>query len=780
MKNGLILIFLCLPALLFAQKRTVSGYVVDAQTGETVIGVNVIVEGTQKGAATDGNGYFVIPRLEAKPYKLRFMHIAYENKFVDIDLSGGSRVLEEIAIQSAIVEMEGVSIVAEKSELADLALESGHRAISARAIRRIPASGNDVFRAIKYLPGVGAVDPFSPLYAVRGGDTGENLVLLDGVPIYNPYHFVSSSGLFNVYALKNVELMVGGFGVEYGGRNSSVLYITTREGNNQKLHGEISPGTTRSQAVVDFPIGKNATAMLSGRVYYDLITRFLMNAPSYFYDFNGTLTWKLGNQNRLSLRYFASRDDMDFQSETYFSYLGSTFDTDIFDDYDFSYKTIWRNRAVSGILKTILNPNIFLQTQVYGSFFSSQNFSSYDWDDETEDGTLLKLFMETDIRNKIQDVGLRSTININALDWNVLKGGIEYKQFNFENDMIINRYSEGAISRKPALLAGFMEDKLTFGLFSVRPGVRFSRFYPQRDWQTEYRVNGAYILTDKVKLKAAWGQYLQPIISLNTQEYELSQYLDNYYPLMNAKPSRSIHTIFGLEWRPGQNLICTLDLYHKDITRTYTYDYNVSQMEAVRLTDKIREGSGEAYGLELLVKGSLGKSSGWVSYGYSKSTRRFPHIMAGRSHLFDYDRPHTFKAVVNYQVHPALEYSGALRVLSGVPKTLESAMTFYNYYSPITNETSIYPLPITPEKNNIRLPFTLRLDLGMKKRIRKGFGANLAKYLGAEDAYLNVTFGNLLFLFRRNVWFYFNSEGTLYGVGTNYIPEFSAGYSIQF
>jgi len=371
-------------------------------------------------------------------------------------------------------------------------------------------------------------------------------------------------------------------------------------------------------------------------------------------------------------------------------------------------------------------------------------------------------------------------VNVDALDWYVLKGGVEWKKYRFENDMLINRYSEGEVVRKPGLLSGFVENKLKLGLLSIRPGLRISRFYPQTDPKTEVRLNGAYFLSEKIKLKAAWGQYLQPVISLNTQEYELSQYLDNYYPLMHEEPGRSIHTILGLEWQPKQNLLCTIDFYYKDITRTYTYDYNVNQMEAARLTDKIRAGKGKAYGLEILVKGSLGKTSGWVSYGYSKSTRCFPHIMGGKSYLFDYNRPHTFKAVFNYQVHPALEYSGALRVLSGVPKTLESGLTYYNYYSPFTNETSIYPLPITPEKNNIRMPFILHLDLSLKKKIRKGFGAYLATYLGAENAYLNVTFGNLLFFLHRNVWFYINREGTLYGVGSNYFPEFNIGYSVQF
>ena len=779
-KLCLLIVFTCLLHGLALASSTISGYVVDGTTGETVIGVNVVVKGTNRGAATDGNGYFVIPVLEQGDYTLEIMHIAYEKKTLAVQLRNKSILLDNISLKPKVIELQNVSIVAEKSELADLSIEAGHRTVTAEAIRRIPASRGDVFRAIKYLPGVEGVDPVSPLYAVRGGDTGENLILLDGVPIYNPYHYVNSSGLFNVYAIKNVELMVGGFGAEYGGRNSSVLYITTREGNNKKIHGEFSPSTTRTKGIIDFPIGKNATMMISGRYHYDLFTRFLFDAPSYFYDFNVSLSWKLGSRHWLTFRYFHSRDYLDFKSETYFNYLGNTIDTDLFDNYDFKMKTKWRNRAASVVAKSILSPNIYWQTRLYYTEFKANNLSLIDYEYTGDDGKTTKLLMKTDIHGKIHDVGLKSKLDIHLFKWNQLKIGGEWNQYQFQNEVLLNGFSEGQISRKPSLVSGFIEDKINIGFLSVRPGIRISRFSSQRTWDKEYRINGAYQITSKIKLKASWGRYYQYIVSINTQEYEMSQFLDNYFPLEGKLPSYSVHSIIGIENNLTRNIQLSVDLYHKDIKRTYSYDYNASQLDAESFFDKLREGRGKSYGVELLLKGKWGKTSGWVSYGYSNSTRQFPHIMNGRNFRFDYDRPHTFKTIINHEINPNLEFSGTLRVLSGVPKTLETGYASYYYYDPLTNQIGEWPHVVTPVKNNIRLPYFFRLDLGMKKLLRHGFGARLAKYLGADRAYLNFNFGNALFFVQRNVWFYINLEDNLYGLGTNYFPELSFGYSIQF
>ncbi len=765
-----------------AQTYTISGYVVDQESRETIIGVNVIVKGELMGAASDGNGFFRITSLAPGNYVLELHHINYAAKMIEVVVRDRSLVLDDIPLAEKPIEMEEIVVTAPPSEIADTEVESGFREITPAEIKTIPAHRNDIFRAIKYLPGITGVDPISPLYSVRGGDPGENLILLDGVTIYNPYHFVTASGLFNLYAVKNVEMMVGGFGAEYGGRNSSVLYITTREGNNRKLHGELEPSLTHTNAVFDFPVGKNATMMVSGRYHYNLISRYLMYSPSYFYDMNISFNWKISRLNRLSLRYYYSRDYFDFTASNYLSYLATTLDTDIFDDYDLYYRNNWHNQAVSAVLKTILSPKLYLKTQLSGSFFSSENSSLLDFEyfDEDENETT-KLFYRTDIKNAIHDMSLKSSLSFKWNEANTLALGGEFNRYYFSNDFLLNYFSEGQSIREPNLLAGFAEDKITLGRFIFRGGMRFSRFSFIDSWYTEPRLNAVLELPHQFRIKGAWGKYYQYVMSINSQEYEISQFLDYYYPLKSREPSASIHYILGVEKSLGSYSQVSLDFYYKDMYRTYTFDYNISELEVYGFSEKLRTVYGTSYGLEFLWKGTWEKFSGWISYGISKATRSYPHIMDGKELLFDYDRTHSFKAVINHQIHPKLSYSASLQIMTGIPKTMEIAGKSYYYYNPLTGAYATYQTYDTPSKNNARLPFYLRLDLGLKKQIRKGFGADLSNFLGAKESYLNFTFGNILFLFHRNVWFYFPvSKEKLYALGTNYFPVINFGYTIKF
>ena len=773
--------FLLFTGTLWSKTFTVSGHVADATTKETIIGVNVLVQDENNGAATDNEGFFRITGLAPGHYMLRLTHIAYEMKVVEVTVSDRSLMLEDLLMKPKAVEMREVVVRGTRSEVADIEMEISHREITPQTIRAIPSSYDDLFRAIKFLPGVEGVDPISPLYAVRGGDPGENMILLDGVTIYNPYHCVSSSSLFNLYAVKNVEMMVGGFGAEYGGRNSSVMYITTREGSSEGLHGEVEPGLMSSKAVLDFPVGRNATMMVSGRFYYDLVNQYLMYSPSYFYDFNAAIAWKINSRNRLSLRYLHSKDYMDLSMNRFMGYFDATLDMDVFENYHLTYNNRWRNQAVTAILKSVLSPSIYLKTQVSGSFFSAVNRFLMDFEYADDDsGDRFKLFYQTDIDNRIRDVSGRMTLNITLHPTNTIHVGGELNAYYFSNDFLINQFSEGAAVREPRLFAFFAEDKVTLGPIMLRAGLRLSHFGSEGRWRREPRLNAALRLPWGMTLKGAWGEYTQYIISINSQEYELSQFLDYYYPLTEQEPSESRHAIVGLEKRIRDRLLLSIDAYHKDISRTYTFDYNLSESEAFRFTDKLVAGTGESYGVEILAKGTWNRFSGWLSYGISRSTRSYPHIMDGESFLYDYDRTHAFKVVIHHQVHPSLSYSGTLRMLSGVPKTMETAIKSYYYYDPVTNAISSYPTYVSNRKNNVRFPMFIRLDLGLKKRIRKGFGAELARFFGADESYLNVAFSNLLF-FHRNVMFYLHmGEDKPYGLGTNYFPMVNVGYTIKF
>ncbi len=776
----IFIIIFFIPCITAAQTYTVSGYVTDEKTGETKIDANIMIIGHNKGDATDGNGFFRITGLLPGSYVLKVSYIGYREKEVSITIKNRSLVLEDIALQPQALEHEEIVVTGKKSRIADVEVETGHKTISPKAVKSIPTSRDDVFQAIKYLPGIEGTDPFSPLFSARGGDPGENLVLLDGVTIYNPYHFVTSSGLFNLYAIKNIELLVGGFGAEYGGRNSSVLYVTTREGNNKELHGEIEASSTQTKMIFDFPVGKNATMMVSGRAYYNLLSRFLLNSPNYFYDANISLNWKLNQRNRLSLRYFYSKDYLDYSFARISSYFATTFETDIFDDYDVIYKNKWRNQAASLQLKTIINPNVYLQTHLSGSFFSSGNRSIIDFEYTNDEEEKSKIYYRTDINNKIRDFNARSALSIKLNSTNMLQIGGEFNKYYFRNDFRMNFLSQESASREPGLFSGFIENKISAGPLSFRPGVRFTKYSLAEKWFYEPRFNFSLKLPGDFTLKGALGKYYQYIVSINTQEYEVSQYLDNYYPLMFREPSTSTHYITGLEKFISDKSSISIDLYYKDISRIYTFDSNLTLSEVSQFPDKLRSGSGEAYGLEILWRGTWKRFSGWISYGFSRSDRSYSHIMDGKTYLYDYDRPHSFKAVVNHQIHPALSYSGTLRILSGTPKTIERYIKSYQYYNPQTGELSFQPSYVTDSKNNARLPLYIRLDFGLQKKIRKGFAAELAEFLGADESYMNVTLGNLLF-FRRNVLFYFPvGEEKYYGIGSNYLPEFSMGYTVKF
>lgn len=784
----LITLLLVTGTALKAQKYAVSGYIVDKETGETVIGANVLIKGTHEGSSTDLNGYFQISGLTPDTYTLHISHLNYEIREISVNLENSGKVLKETVLIPRSIELDEVSVVEIKPDVfTDIESEVAHRQLSAKAIRSIPTSNNDVFKALKYLPGISSADPISPLYSARGGEPGGNKILLDGVTIYNPYHFVNVSGIFNLYSVKNIDLLVGGFGAEYGGSTSSVLNITTREGNNQKLHGEFKPTITYTNGVVDFPVGENSTMMVSGRFYYDLPSRFIIYSPSYFYDFNVSYNLKINRKNRLRLKYFYSKDNYDFSFSRFSFYYQSIFSRaglqeNFFDNYDVDYRNIWNNQAGTAILKSIISPRVFLTAQVYGSFFSSDNLSRlnflFDIEDSEED---VQIKYETHFMNKIQDLTGKSTLNIDLSRHNSLKLGAEYSSYLFNNHILINQFDEGNNTRKPGLFSGFIEDEINYNKMVIRPGVRTTRFSYNNKWYYEPRINMSLGLPLRMKLKAAWGKYRQYVISINSQQYEISQFVDYYYPLNDMTPSTSTHYIFGLEKKFFSSMEVLLDFYYKDISQTYTFDFNLSEAEALSFTNKLVSGNGEAYGMELLCRGSWEKFSGWLSYGLSRATRSYPHIMNGKRHLFDYDRTHSFKTILNYQATPHLSYSGTFRLISGVPTTMENGTKMYYYYQASNNSLNFYPTYVTESKNNARKPMFLRLDLGMEKKLREGFGAKLSDFINAKGSYLSFELRNLLF-FRRNVWFYFplKINDRYFGFGTNYLPSVSVGYNIKF
>lgn len=772
---------------------SVSGYITDKKTRETLIGATVQIKGETKAAVSDKYGYYSLTGLKTGKYTLVFSHIGYANIETNIEITNRGLVLEEVQLKQIPLKLDEVSIIAVKpDEVADKSIETSHIGVTPQMIKSIPTAGNDVFAAIKHLPGVDGTETFSPLYTVRGGDPGENAVLLDGVTIYNPYHSSITSGIFNSLTIKNVDMLVGGFGAEFGGRNSSVMYITTKDGNTNELHGEITPSTFSSRLFLEFPAGKNASMMVAGRYMYDIPFNFLFHNKTYFYDFNISYTNRINNRNRLTLKYFESKDYTGFDFNTFYKYIDNTFNLDLYQDLYLKQRNDWINRATTAIHKLIISPRIYMRNQVYYSYHNSNNYSGIDFqlasaeEEGSTDTTYLRWASNSNLGSKIADFGAKSTLTFKLATFTELQVGAEYNNYEFSNSIYLNDVDNGNFSRYPALYAAFAEQKFTTGLFTLRPGIRFSN-YRNGGWMFEPRVNLSINLPGNFRLKAAYGEYLQYVISMNTNEIEMNQIVDYYYPLWDKSPSKSTHYIFGIEKKLNPALTLNVDTYYKKINRTYTFDVNQKAIEAFGFTNKLEQGTGEAYGLEVLLIGKLGKVSGWMSYTYGKSNRHYPGsgINDGKPYDFDYNRPHTFKSVVSYHITPAFTLNTSLVFLSGTKRSVETTTQSYFIYDPTSNTTSYFPMFTNDVKNNAKMPPLIHMDLSIEKKLISGFGKKFADFLNADESYVSVSVRNISFLY-RNIMLYIPGMGMegyydkYLPLGTNYLPLVGASYTLKF
>ena len=779
----IVLIFLfCLPG--HAQKNTLSGIVYDAKTRETLIGASLLLNNESNiGTVTDQNGFFSLPNILQQTIEINVSYLGYEKKLITIQFTDSHKQFIEIRLKAKSIDLNEVTVTELSSlRVGDREIETSYHSLSPKTILSIPTARNDVFKAIRFLPGIEATEPLSPLVSVRGGDPSENLIMLDGVTVYNPYHFLASSGMFNMSTIKNVDLLVGGFGAEYGGRNSSVINLTTKDGSQDGLHGEVEPSIVESKVFLEFPVSPKTTMMIAGRLNYDIMYNFVLLSNNYFYDANISLTHRFNPKNRIDIKYFGSKDHTSLNYKSFYSYMGYTLEPYVdsiiskaFTDMDFIWENRWRNNIGTIIWKSVISPKIYFRLQGYASLHSANNFTAFKMD--IEDAFFNT---STNFNSKVYDFSTKASVNYTPMYGNEIKVGIEYNKYHFENEYKINRVEGKKAQSSPWIFSGFIEDKIKFKNLIIRPGVRFSSFN-QNKINTESRVNMGYSLNKGWKIKAAFGQYYQYLNSMNTQELEFSQFLDYYYPLINVKPSYSIHYIAGLEKKIGKSQQLHVDFYFKDIARTYTFDLMQSQFEAFAFSNKIIEGEGKSYGVEILWKGYINKISGWSSYTLAHSTRSFPNIMNGDPFTYDYDHLHTLKGVLNFQVSKRTSYSADFIIQSGMPRSVENTFQMFYSYNPVTGQMNYSPQYTIDQKNSSRMPWTMSINLGIKKQIVKGFGKDLASFFNADESYLLVNIRNLLFL-RRNVSYYFPllGEEDYLPMGFNYIPSVSTSYTIKF
>lgn len=746
----------------------ISGKVINKETGETIIGVNVIDAKSGLGAATDNAGFFIIRNLKPGEHQLIFSHISFQQLSRTVEVAERDLYLERIELSPKTIENEAIEVFGKRKSIIDEELDVASFEANPEILLNAPQLNKDVFQLMQYSPSVSISDPFSPLFHVRGSDPGENLVQLDGMTIYNPQHFMASEAIFNPYAIKNIEMLVGGFGAEHGGRNASILNILTREGNQNQVQGEFKPSTSGISGAIEFPIKDNSTAMLSCRVKSSIFSYVFMDSPNLMSDLIGKYNTKIGN-TRLSLTGFYGQDYQNFDVSAFTMFFPEL------DSFEEGFIANTKNYALGVKSNSVLLPNLLLNNHVYFSGSSIDNETYFKFEDSDSLKELeTELNYSAFIKNRVSDMTFKSNLTYYAF-WNqTLKLGFEINSLDFLNQ--VGEHSIHKETQKTNIQSMFLQDRIELGNFSLKMGLRNSKLHNDNKWRLEPRISAAY-KTNITTFKVNWGRYNQYLTTLDNRSDEFVRTLQYFQSLNNYKPVASEKISIGLDSYINSDLSLSLTAYYKDLFRLYNICYNSAGIGA------IEKGSGHAYGIEALLRGRYEKLSGWIAYSYSRGFRSYPSYKNGKEYPYDGDQPHNFKAMLLYKLTNDITTSTTIRISSGYPKTWETGKYSQFNYDPINNDIGSYPRDITPMKNNVRYPPRITIDLGWKKKLRSGFGHYLAEYLGADDSYYTVSITNIMFL-RRNPYYYIymGPEFGYYGLDPFMFPMplAKAGYVIKF
>ncbi len=713
-----------------AAQSTISGYFKDATTGEPLLAANVIDLESAQGAISNTYGFYSLT-LEGNEARLRFSYIGYQTLDTTLQIVADTKL--DVNLEPS-VSLQVVEVTSDRGERIEQQTQMSRTEVPISQIKRIPAllGEVDVLKTLQLLPGVqSGGEGTSGLY-VRGGSPDQNLVLLDGVPIYNVSHLLGIFSVFNADALRNVTLTKGGFPARYGGRLSSVLEINMKEGNLRKWEGEGSIGLISSKLTVSGPIKKDKTSiLLSGRrTYADLIAKPLIKAAAaegteqkiklYFYDLNGKLQHKINDNHRLFLSFYSGAD------------VFSTSFTDSFGEAGGG--TDWGNIISAARWNWEISPKLFLNT--------TATYSRYNIDISTfateENDQFDALYT-----SGIYDLGGKVDFDFIPNPRHYIRFGGGYtnhlyrpgaltvqSEIDGEDTELLN---VGATASSSNELYTYFEDDVSFGALKMNAGLHFSGFAVEDRFYTSVqpRLGLRYLLRNDLSLKASFSS-MQQYVNLLTSE-SLSLPTDLWVPsTARVRPQESYQVAIGAAKTYDEDFEVSIEAYYKQMKNVISYREGASFLDGLDTDwqEKITQGEGEAYGLEVFVQKKRGRFTGWLGYTLSWNWRQFDEINSGRRYPFRYDRRHDLSLVGNYDLSDRVWLSGAFVYGTG------NAVSLPNYRYRTGNRGSGFgpEIEATVDKNSFRMTNYHRLDFSISFRKQKRWGER-TWVIGAYNTY---------------------------------------------
>lgn len=733
-KYKALLFFLLAPLLLIAQpgRGRLSGYLHDATTGEPLMYANVVLVGTDFGAASSVQGFYVISGIPPGSYTIRIMMVGYKSveREIGVDPKSDQRFDFELNIEPVLGEE--VTVTAERTRFKEQ-VEISRTSLSFREIKSAPAFiESDLFRSLQLLPGVQAQNDFSSALIVRGGSPDENLILLDGTEVYNPYHIGGVFSTFNADAISDAEFLAGGYPAEFGGRISSVLKITSKEGDskngrltkNTRLgeywdvsrgRGEIS--ALSSRLMLEGPAYKGGWMFSARRTYFDQLAKIYylikgddQNWQYYFYDTQLKIYSDINPKNRLTFSSYAGRDRLAF-----------LINTNLTNQIDFDWD--WGNYTNSLVWRWVPNSKFYSET-----FLTCSNYGfDVDLTISKTDSIAGTAATNALVKNNLTDWTIKHKLTWFVSRNHTVAFGLAIKSLALEFEQEINAISYFDLKESPLITSVFLQDKWQISpLLTIQFGLRTTKYELHERLYIEPRAGFKYNLTENLLLKVSWGRYYQFLFTTNDDD-EILRIVDFWEPVTKSlKAPNNQHFIVGLERWLGAGFTGTVEAYYKPYA---TILANNPANNPADESDDFITGRGVAWGLEFLLKKTAGKFTGWLGYSYSFVEKRIDFngdgkIERARDEIYhpNYYRPHSGNFVLTYQINAKNAISLTWSLSSGQPYTPVIGKVYtQSGYGGLENPYSLST--IYGRKNSAQYPAYYRGDIGWLMDIQP-FGIN--------------------------------------------------------
>ena len=734
-------IIACLPGFAHAQARyTVSGSVRDQRSGETLIGASVqLLQTPHASAISNAYGFYSISAVSGH-YSLVVSFTGYDADTIELDLRRDTLI--PITLGQGGQQLVAAIVTAGRNSNVSKPM-MGVQKLSISEIKDLPVlfGEKDILKTLQLLPGVQSAGDGNSGFFVRGGNTDQNLIILDEATVYNPSHLLGFFSTFNSDAIKDVTLYKGATPAEYGGRLASVLDVRMNDGNNKEVHASGGIGLISSRLNVEGPITKDKGSFIvsARRTYADVFLKLSKDSSTnqnslYFYDLNAKGNYTLGEKDRIFLSAYLGKDKLGF---------GNTFGI----DYGNATATLRWNH--------LFNSRLFSNTSLI--------YSKYDYDIKINSGN-----NNIGVTSYIKDLHLKEDLQYYANSSNKINFGVDIIHHSTSPGVITASQSSSfnpmTLQDKYALETAiyFSHDLSLTDKWSMNYGLRggsFSilgpgNFYTyDKDGNTtdttyyshgrlvksyfnlEPRFSTSYKITTSSSLKVAYTRTTQNLHLLSNSTS--SNPTDVWIPSsINVRPEVADQVSFGYYRNFKENQYeFSSEVYYRDMSHQIDYKNGAQLIANENVESQIIFGKGRAYGLELFAKKKYGKWNGWVSYTLSRTERQFAEVNAGSWFPANQDRTHNLSVVAIYK--------------AGKKWTLTADFTFYSGNA-VTWPSGKYEVNgqvvfLYTERNAYRMPAYHRLDVGatLQGKKTKKFDSNwnfsIYNLYGRENPY-SITF----------------------------------------